>query len=148
MRSDNVSKRSRARADSKKRRYVNAYHRHVANPMMRRFVGRLHGQALLETVGRRSGLPRRTPVGGRMTDGSFWLVSNHGRRSDYVKNLAANPNVRLLHRGRWYAGTAHILDDDDTHRRLKQLPRVPSFFVRLLGTNLTTIRIDLIGDPP
>jgi deazaflavin-dependent oxidoreductase (nitroreductase family) len=113
---------------------------------MRRVVGRLHGQALLETTGRRSGLPRRTPVGGRISNGSFWLVSNHGRRSHYVKNLATNPKVRLLHRGRWYTGTAHILDDDDARYRLKQLPRVPSFFVRLLGTNLTTIRIDLNGE--
>ena len=126
---------------------VNAYHRHVANPIMRRVSGRLRDQALLETVGRRSGLPRRTPVGGRIHDASFWLVSNHGRQSDYVRNLAANPDVRLLHRGRWYTGVAHILDDDDARRRLEQLPRIPSFFVRLLGTNLTTIRIDLNTGP-
>ena len=146
MRTNNSDQRLGRRPHTAKRRYVNAYHRHLANPLMRRVVGRLHGQALLETTGRRSGLPRRTPVGGRIIDGAFWLVSNHGRESDYVKNLAVNSNVRLLHRGRWYAGTAHILDGDDAQRRLEELPRVPSFFVRLLGTNLTTIRIDLSGD--
>jgi deazaflavin-dependent oxidoreductase (nitroreductase family) len=145
MRTDNHSGQPKATSASRKRQFVNAYHRYVANPIMRRVSGRLVGQALLETTGRRTGLPRRTPVGGRITDGSFWLVSNHGRHSDYVKNLTANPQVRLLHRNRWYAGVAHLLHDDDASHRLNQLPRVPSFFVRLLGTNLTTIRIDLSG---
>jgi deazaflavin-dependent oxidoreductase (nitroreductase family) len=130
-----------------KRRVVNAYHRRLANPLMRRVSGRLAGQAILETIGRRSGAARRTPVGGRLVDGSFWLVSNHGQHSDYVKNILVNPRVRLLHRGHWYTGVAHVLDDDDAARRLKQLPRLPSFFVRLQGTTLTTIRIDLDEAP-
>jgi deazaflavin-dependent oxidoreductase (nitroreductase family) len=146
MRTDNDSAATAGRA-STKRRLVNAYHRYLANPLMRPVAGRLSGQALLETTGRRTGLPRRTPVGGRIIDGSFWLVSNHGRHSDYVRNLAADPNVRLLHQNRSYPGVAHILDDDDPRQRLVQLPRFTSFFVRLLGTNLTTVRIDLAEEP-
>jgi deazaflavin-dependent oxidoreductase (nitroreductase family) len=128
---------------SGKRRWANWFHRHLANPVMRRVAGRLPGQALLETVGRRSGLPRRTPVGGRMAGTSFWFVSNHGPNAGYVKNILSNPEVRIQLRGRWYRGTAHVLPDDDPRLRLKTLPRFNSAMVRLLGTVLTTIRIDL-----
>ena len=34
--------------------------------------------ALLETVGRRSGLPRSTPVGNGLVGDVFWLVAAHG----------------------------------------------------------------------
>jgi deazaflavin-dependent oxidoreductase (nitroreductase family) len=128
---------------SPKRRRVTWYHRHVANPLMRHLVGHLPGQALLETTGRRTGLPRRTPIGGRIVDGSFWMVSNHGRASGYVRNIEADPRVRLQIRGRRYAGTAHPLPDDDPRERLRQLPRFNSWNVRMLGTDLLTIRIDL-----
>lgn len=126
-----------------KRRRAGWYHRHIANPLMRRLVGHLPGQALLETTGRRSGRSRRTPVGGRLIDGSFWLVSNHGLASDYVRNIEANPVVRLQHRSRWRNGTAHLLPADDARARLRELPRFNSWNVRVLGTDLLTIRIDL-----
>ncbi|WP_280264838.1 nitroreductase/quinone reductase family protein [Nocardia wallacei] len=126
-----------------KRRRVTWYHRRIANPLMRRLVGHLPGQALLETVGRRTGRARRTPVGGRVVDGSFWMVSDHGRASDYVRNIDANPRVRLQIRSRWYSGTAHPLPEDDARARLRSLPRFNSWNVRMLGTDLLTIRIDL-----
>jgi deazaflavin-dependent oxidoreductase (nitroreductase family) len=113
---------------------------------MRKVAGYLPGQALLETVGRRSGLARRTPIGGRVLDSSFWMVSDHGRASNYVRNIEANPRVRLQYRGRWRNGTANLLPDDDPRLRLRQLPRLNSLLVRSLGTDLLTLRIDL--DPP
>jgi deazaflavin-dependent oxidoreductase (nitroreductase family) len=123
----------------RKRRLVTWYHRHLSNPVMRH----LPGQAMLETVGRKSGLPRATPIGGRLEGDSFWLVSDHGRQSQYVRNIIANPNVRVKIRGRWHTGTAVLLPDDDPHRRLKKLPRLNSLIVRLFGTDLLTVRIDL-----
>ena len=129
-----------------KRRRVTWFHRHVANPTMRRVAGYLPGQAVLETVGRHSGVPRRTPIGGRVLDSSFWMVSDHGRASNYVRNIEAKPQVRLQHRGRWRTGTANLLPDDDPRVRLRQLPRFNSLLVRALGTDLLTLRIDL--DPP
>ncbi|GAA1633841.1 nitroreductase family deazaflavin-dependent oxidoreductase [Nocardia ninae] len=119
------------------------YHRHIANPLMRRVVGHLPGQALLETTGRRTGLTRRTPVGGRCIGGSFWMVSDHGLASAFVRNIEANARVRLQIRSCWYAGTAHLLPDDDAEARLRRLPRFNSWNVRMLGTDLLTIRVDL-----
>ena len=52
------------------------------------------GDALLETTGRRTGLPRRTPVCDGLDGERFWLVAQRGRRADWVKNVRANPRVR------------------------------------------------------
>ncbi|WP_101468597.1 nitroreductase/quinone reductase family protein [Nocardia fluminea] len=98
---------------------------------------------LLETTGRRTGLARRTPIGGRRVGDSFWLVSDHGTASPYVLNIVANPRVRLRVGARWHTGTAHPLPADDSRARLRELPRFNSMMVRALGTNLLTIRIDL-----
>ncbi len=73
---------------------------------------------MVDTVGRRSGQPRHTPVGGRLTDTQLWLVPEHGAHSDYVKNIKANPAVRLRIAGHWHDGTAHLLPYDDPIERL------------------------------
>ena len=113
------------------------------------------GYALLETVGRNTGKPRRTPVGDGRVGEQFWLVSEHGRKAGYVRNIARNPRVRLRLRNgwkvRWHTGTAHLLADDDAAERQRWLAiHLPSSAgnaraVRLFGTELLTIRIDLDG---
>ena len=123
----------------RKRRRVSFFHRRVANPITRR----LHTQMLLETTGRVSGRPRCTPIGGRLDGDSFWLVSDHGEASDYVRNIKANNRVRVRIRGRWHAGTAALLPCDDPYVRLAALPRFNSSMVRALGTDLLTVRVDL-----
>ncbi|MEJ3653517.1 nitroreductase/quinone reductase family protein [Actinomycetes bacterium KLBMP 9759] len=105
--------------------------------------GFLPGTALLETTGRRTGLPRTTPIGGRLVDGSFWLVSDHGFASAYVRNVAADPRVRLRVAGRWRDGVALPMPDDDPRARLRHLPTLNGLLVRALGTDLLTVRIDL-----
>lgn len=133
-----------ARGD--RRPVVIGFQRHLLNPVLRRLAPVPPGQAVIETVGRRSGLARRTPVGGRRVGSSFWLVSEFGRRANYVRNIDADPRVRLQMRGRWYTGTAIVLDHDDPRRRLEYLPRVNGLVVRLVGTDLLTVRVDL-DDP-
>ncbi|PZG94201.1 nitroreductase family deazaflavin-dependent oxidoreductase [Streptomyces sp. NTH33] len=122
-----------------KHRTVTAFQRRVVNPVLRR----LPLQTVLETTGRTSGLPRRTPVGGRRVGDSFWLVSEFGERSQYVRNIRADPEVRVRIRGRWHEGTAYLLPDDDPVARLRALPRLNSAAVRALGTDLLTVRVDL-----
>ncbi|MDT0464302.1 MULTISPECIES: nitroreductase family deazaflavin-dependent oxidoreductase [Streptomyces] len=122
-----------------KYRAVTALQRHVVNPVQRR----MPLQTLLETTGRVSGLPRRTPLGGRRIGDSFWLVSEHGEKSQYIRNIQADPRVRVRIGGRWYPGTAHPLPDDDARARLRTLPRLNSTAVQALGTELLTVRVDL-----
>ena len=92
---------------------------------------------------RTSGQPRRTPIGGRLVDNRFWLVSNHGEASNYVRNIKADNTIRIRIHGRWRTGTAHLLPGDDPHARLARLPWFNSAMVRALGTDLLTVRIDL-----
>jgi deazaflavin-dependent oxidoreductase (nitroreductase family) len=114
----------------------------------------LPGYALLETIGRKSGKPRRTPVGDGRLGSQFWLIAEHGIKAGYVRNIASNPRVRLKLRrsgimGSWHSGTAHLLPEDDPRARQRWLyEKVPgslanAMVVRLLGTDLLTVRIDL-----
>lgn len=132
-------------------RLVTSFQRRVLNPVVRAWLGRglpLPGYALLETTGRTSGLPRTTPVGDGLEGSTFWIVAEHGRRAAYVRNLEADPRVRVRVRGRWRTGTAHVLPDDDTRERQRLLShrlaaRINAASVRGMGTDLLTVRIDL-----
>ena len=119
----------------------------VVNPVVRPLIARglfPRTHALLETTGRRSGLPRQVPVGNGLRGNTFWIVSEHGYRSAYVKNIQENPRVRVKIGRRWREGTAHILPDDDPIRRFRALRRPANdALVRLAGTELLTIRVDL-----
>ena len=111
------------------------------------------GYALLETTGRKTGKPRRTPVGNGLVGAQFWIVAEHGQKAGYIRNIAVSPRVRLKLRdgplARWYNGTAHLLSEDDPRERqhwlANQLPGSASnaAAVRFFGTQLLTVRIDL-----
>ena len=111
------------------------------------------GDALLETIGRRSGLARRTPVCDGLDGHTFWLVAQRGRHADWVKNLQANPRVRVKVRTEsgvgWRAGTAHIVDDDDPRERRRLIAhddlarRLCVAASAAMDTNPLTVRIDL-----
>jgi len=120
--------------------------RYGLNPFVRAAVRLrvVRGWAVLETIGRKSGEPRRTPVGNGLAGDTFWIVAEHGRKAGYVRNIQANPRVRVLVGGRWRKGTATLLPEDDPVERQRRLGRrLNAAFVRLMGTDLLTIRIDL-----
>src|SRR3954464_7120908 len=77
---------------------------------------------LLETTGRSSGRPRHTPVGNGLAGDTFWLIAAHGTQADYVRNLQANPTVRMKIGRQWRSGTAVLLPDDDPAARSRTLP--------------------------
>ncbi len=119
----------------------------LVNPVVRRLLE--HGlwpatQALLETTGHKTGSSRRTPVGNGLRGDSFWIVTEHGYATHYVKNIQAQPRVRVKVGRRWYEGTAQILPGDDPRERLRRLGRpVNDTLLLLVGTEQLTIRIDL-----
>jgi deazaflavin-dependent oxidoreductase (nitroreductase family) len=110
------------------------------------------GDALLETIGRRSGRTRVTPICDCLEDDTFWIIAQRGRTSDWVRNIEADPRVRVkgsLSRTGWRCGTAHILDDDHPEERVRILSR-GNRWRRLcleasgsIGTSPLTVRIDL-----
>lgn len=96
-----------------KREFVHRVQRFVVNP-----IGRQLPMTMLETIGRKTGQPRRTAVGGRVVDNQFWMVSEHGEHSDYVYNIKvlASCNTCLWCRDpgwlgllkSWESGTAAV----------------------------------------
>jgi deazaflavin-dependent oxidoreductase (nitroreductase family) len=99
---------------------------------------------ILETTGRRSGQPRRVPVTRMLERETLWIVTEHGRKAAYVRNIEANPRVRVRVGRRWRTGTARVLRDDDWRSRQRRMPnRINSVMVRLMGTEHLTIRVDL-----
>jgi deazaflavin-dependent oxidoreductase (nitroreductase family) len=134
-------------ASDRKRRLVTSLQVRLLNPPIRALAahGLVPTVALLETTGRRSGQPRRTPVTNGLQRGTdtFWLVAEHGRRAAYVRNIEADPRVRVRIGRRWRTGIGHVLADDDPLARQRMLPRLNATTVRAMGTELVSVRIDL-----
>ncbi len=141
-----------------KHRIVHALQKYLLNPPIKLLfaVGIAPpGYAILETIGCKTGKARRTPVGDARIGYQFWIVAEHGMKAGYVRNLVRHPRVRLnLREGfgaRWHSGTAHVLSDDDPRERQRWLAgQLPSSVanatvVRLFGTQLLTVRMDLDG---
>ena len=138
-----------------KRRLASGTAKYAFNPIVRGLfrVGLpAPGTAILETIGRKSGEPRRNPVTNGLDDGVFWIVAEHGRRASYVRNIEANPRVRVRVGRRWHQGSARAVPDDDPQERLRYInsrrpiTRLNTTTVRLLQTDLLTLRIDLNGE--
>jgi deazaflavin-dependent oxidoreductase (nitroreductase family) len=115
------------------------------------------GDALLETTGRDTGQPRRTPVCDGLEGETFWLLSQRGRDADWVRNIEADPRVRVRPRSRrptgWRSGTAHVLADDDPRERQRLLGegkpwrRLCLDASAAMATDPVTVRIDLDPAP-
>jgi deazaflavin-dependent oxidoreductase (nitroreductase family) len=91
-----------------KRAVAKAFWR-IANPLALRLAGIAPWWVVLETTGRKSGLPRRTPLArGPLEDGVAWVIAVHGRHSDFAHNIAASPHVRFRLKGRWHSGRATL----------------------------------------
>jgi deazaflavin-dependent oxidoreductase (nitroreductase family) len=139
-----------SRPRAAKRRVARAITNRVVNPVVRPLVARgALGPwwVLLETRGRRTGLPRTVPVGNGLRGSTFWIVTEHGHHADYVRNIAADPRVRVKLGGAWRAGMATLQPGDDPYARLRALRRpVNDALLLAVGTEQLVIRVDL--DPP
>ncbi len=57
-------------------------------------------QGLLTTTGRRSGLPRPTPLGYLVMDGAAWVMAGYGPATLWYRNVLDDPRAELLLPGR------------------------------------------------
>jgi deazaflavin-dependent oxidoreductase (nitroreductase family) len=131
----------------RKRQLITKLQVRVLNPPIKALAARglAPSLALLETTGRKSGESRRTPVSmgfDRATD-TFWIVAEHGHQAAYVRNIEADPRVRLRIGRRWRSGTAHVVAGDDPLARQHHMSKLNAATVRAMGTELLTIRVDL-----
>ncbi len=99
------------------------------------------------------------PVVNGLDGDTFWLIAALGEQAVFVRNILAEPRVRVRARSarlpdgltmRWRSGTAHPLPDDDASERCRQLGRrrpgyrLYAVLLRALGsTNMLTARIEL-----
>lgn len=75
----------------------------------------------LETIGRKSGEPRRVPLNGRPDADGLWVISQHGRRAGWAYNVTADPRVRVRIKDQWRSGTATFVPDDDVVARARAI---------------------------
>lgn len=124
--------------------------RYIMNPAVRaldRIGVRTALASEIETIGRKSGEPRRVPISMLFDAEGAWAICQHGLRSGWGLNISANPEVRVRQGDRWRTGTAVLLPDDDVVARSHTFaphpllaPAARSVFAAL-ETNPVTVRI-------
>lgn len=137
-----------------KRRIVNGFEKRLQNPVIKRCLQigipmPAPWGALLETVGNKTGKIRRNPVIRSQIGNEFWIIAEHGHKNDYVRNLKANPEVRIKIGRTWRSGRAQIIEDDDCKARARWLAHELRGWARLdpwaaiFWTEPLTVRVDL-----
>lgn len=133
---------------------------HVMLPMLRNHVVRswvgspMIGYFLtLTTIGRRSGLPHRTPLNYAILDGRIYVLCGFGVHADWYRNLRVNPQVSISLPGRTLSGTAApVLDPVEAERAALAVAHNCGFALVFEGMNPLTVtdeqlREQLAGRP-
>jgi deazaflavin-dependent oxidoreductase (nitroreductase family) len=130
-----------SRGDRRRRAAVMVFWR-LTNPFARRLAFLMPWLVVLETTGRRSGRPRRTPLARGPIEGEVvWLIAIHGRHSTWVRNLEYSPQVRVQVALRWRTGTASVLPVD--RKTLRGFNLYARSGPRTLGIDPLLVRVDL-----
>lgn len=97
----------------------------------------LSGQIMVIThTGRKSGLPRRTPVNYAIHDGDVYCTAGFGRISDWYRNIQKNPEVELwLPEGWWQAQAQDVSETEEAPERLHEVLIASGFAAYLFGVS-------------
>ena len=104
---------------------------------------------LLTTIGRKSGLPRQTPLQYEKVDDDYYIASARGKDADWFKNICANPNVHVQIRDLEFDATAEPVTDpiriaNFIELRLRRHPIMIRFIMHLVdGLPLRFNRTDI-----
>jgi deazaflavin-dependent oxidoreductase (nitroreductase family) len=103
---------------------------------------------LLTTTGRRSGLPRVTPLQYELIEGAYYVASMRGLSADWVRNLRTDPRASVQVAERCFSATAEIVTEsarvaDFLRFRLGRHPRLVGAILRSEGLALPPSRADL-----
>lgn len=121
--------------------------RMVAN--YRRGIGPTRIVLLLTTIGRKSGLPRVTPLQFEEADGTYYVASARGTEADWFRNILVNPDVHVTMRKREFDAVAETVVDpariaDFIELRLRRHPIMIRLIMHLFdGLPLRFTRADL-----
>lgn len=103
---------------------------------------------VLTTTGRKSGLPRQTPLQYEQVGETYIIGSARGPQADWFRNLQADPQVQVLVGGRQFPAQAEAVTDplriaDFLALRLERHPHMVGLIMRLEGFPLRYSRLDL-----
>jgi len=123
-------------------RAFKALNRYFMIPMHRAGMGAWLGSPiggwmlLLRVRGRKSGIVRETPLNYFVADGSVWIVAGFGPRTEWYRNLLADPAVEVWLPTRHLAGTAVEVRSPSVRARiLPALIRATGLLSFLAGVN-------------
>lgn len=111
-------------------------------PIIGRFV------LLLTTIGRKSGLPRVTPLQYAIIDGAYCVGSWKADNADWYRNILANPDVEVRVKRKRFKGQAETTTDpvriaDFIAYRLEHNPRMVGAIMKTQGFPANPTRSDL-----
>jgi len=97
-------------------------------PLIGRFV------LLLTTIGRRTGLPRVTPLTFEDRGDHVFVASARGSSADWYRNILSNPRVTVRLARRQFHGSARAVTDPEAIAQYleRQLARNPAAFGAIL----------------
>ena len=109
-------------------------------------IGRL--VLLLTTTGRKTGLKRVTSLQYEEVDGAIYLGASRGLKSDWVRNILADPHVEVRLKARRFTGLAEVVIDldrvtDFLELRLQHRPRMVGSMLKAEGLPNPPGRADL-----
>ena len=114
-------------------------------PLNQRLARRYSGNAkfselviLVTTIGRKSGLPRVTPLQHEEMDGVMYIASAKGVQADWFQDILANPQVEVQHKDHCFKAHAEAITDpnriaDFLELRIKRRPRMIKTLLRIEG---------------
>src|SRR5687767_3848363 len=73
------------------------------------------------TTGRVTGRPHEIEIWFAHADDSLYLMSGGGRRSDWVRNMVADPRVSVRVGAATFPATARLVEDEAEERRAREL---------------------------
>jgi deazaflavin-dependent oxidoreductase (nitroreductase family) len=111
-------------------------------PLIGRFI------LLLTTTGRKSGLPRTTPLQYEKIDGVYYVGSARGAQADWFRNLVANPQVEVRVKSLRFCGQAEAVTAPDRiadflEFRLRRHHRMVGMILKRDGLSAEPTRADL-----
>ncbi len=122
------------------------------NPRMARNYQRGFGPRravlLLTTTGRKSGLPRITPLQFEQVGEDFYVASARGTQADWYRNLQKNPTTRFQVGNAEWQGQAELVREpariaDFLEYRLKRRPFFIGLLLHLEGLPIRWKRTDM-----
>jgi deazaflavin-dependent oxidoreductase (nitroreductase family) len=113
-------------------------------------LGPIYGRLvlLLTTTGRKSGKPRVTPLQYEEIDGDIYIASARGTKSDWFRNIVANPKVKVRVKSRQFEGEGEPITDpsriaDFLEIRLQRHPKMVGAIMQREGVSKKPNRVEL-----